>query len=140
MKKISWSVSAILSSLLVVGCGDGDHPQIYRVRGTVTLDGAPVSSGGVRFSSPDGRLAIGKIQTDGSYSLATTKWGQGALPGSYRVSVQVRDIKPETDTMPAWPGASRIPEKYEDPTTSGLEFEVVAGENQFDIKLFSGSR
>ena len=128
----------ILIGLAISGCERGDRPQIYPVHGTVTLDGEPVSFGGVRFHSDDGRLATAKIGRDGGYSLATAKWGEGALPGSYRVSVQVRDIKPETETMPAWPGASRIPEKYEDPTTSGLEYEVTPGENRFDIRLSSG--
>jgi len=128
---------ATLLVLAVAGCERSDGLQTYPVRGTVTLDGTPVNFGGVRFVSDSGRLATGEIQSDGSYSMQNPKWGPGVPAGNYQVSVQVRELKEETKTRPAWPGPSLIPEKYEDPATSGLTFEVVPGDNRFNIELSS---
>ena len=137
LRKRTSDLLAVLALLAAAGCGQSDRPSTYPVHGAVTLDGNPLSFGGVRFVSDDGRLAKAKIQSDGSYTLSTFEDGDGAIPGSYRISVQVRKMKEETADRPAWPGPSLIPEKYEDPTTSGLQFEVVPGENQYDIELSS---
>ena len=137
VRKPTVHVLAVLTMLATTGCGRrNDHPPTYPVNGTVTLDGEPVSFGGVRFISEIGWLAKSRIQSDGSYTLGTFEDDDGAMAGSYRVSLQVREISVEETSMHhAMLGRSLIPEKYQDAKTSGLEFEVVAGENQFDLEL-----
>ena len=138
MIKRPFQVLALLAVLANSGCGRSDRPTTHPVHGTVTLDGEPVKFGAVRFISEGGRPAMGKIQSDGSYRLGTFEDDDGALPGSYRVSVMVREKgTEETAIQPAFPGPSLIPEGYEDPNTSGLAFEVVEGDNTFDVPLTS---
>ena len=129
---------AVLALFVPAGCGGSHERQTtYPVHGLVTLDGKPVSFGGVRFIPAGGRPLHAKIQSDGTYSLSTGD-EDGAPPGKYRIAVQVREIvKPAAAMEPPRPGKSHIPEKYGDPATSGLVFEVVAGDNEHHIELSS---
>jgi hypothetical protein len=128
-----WGRAAALALLLPVaaaGCG-GLHP----VRGKVAFeDGAPVTGGMVVFESKDRRPAVtarGEIQPDGTYQLSMRGHGDGAPPGVYRVLIappppddpRQRFVKPPFD------------ERYTNFATSGLEFEVKAGVNEFPIQV-----
>ena len=136
--RIPAPVLLALILLTATGCERNGRPQTYPVRGKVTLDGKSVEFGDVRFLSDDGRVATGKIQSDGSYRMGTAKWGDGVLPGNYRVTVQVREMMEDPSEMfPGRSGPSQIPEKYEQPETSGLQFEVAEGKDRFDIELSS---
>jgi len=112
-----------------VGCSSGLHP----VRGKVTFeDGTPLPAGGIVFLQ-EGEKAIqaqGSIQPDGSYELGTNRPGDGAAPGKYRVLINPGDM---TD----WDAKVRsvFDKRYLDYKTSGLEFEVKAGSNDFPIRL-----
>ena len=73
--------------LVGVGCGGADKP--VPVRGTVTLDGAPVDGAVVLFiPSGTGREANGHTGADGSFQLTTRNTHDGALRGEYKVVVQ----------------------------------------------------
>lgn len=119
----------------IVGCGGSDAT----VSGTVTLDGRAVGPGTIVFAPVDGTSnpADGAIQVDGSYFLKTSR-DVGLKPGKYRASVSVLDqppVKPGERSMVA---AKLItPEKYADPSTSGLEYDVASGSNTIDVKLTS---
>jgi hypothetical protein len=127
----------LLSAL--VGCGGGLHP----VRGQVTLDdGTPLTKGLVVFESTEGEpplTARGDVQADGSYELSTHKPGDGVPPGKYRVLVSPRDH----DNIDGLEGPRRPPafdKRYADFSTSGLEFEVKAGANEFPIRLMRAGK
>lgn len=112
------------------GCGAGLHP----VRGKVTLpDGTPLAGGQVVFQREgEGETisARGDIEADGSYSLSTQTPGDGAPMGKYKVIV---NPPPAVD---AEAPAKRAPAaKYSDFSTSGLEFEVNPGMNEFPIQV-----
>ena len=136
---VAWS--AWLPCLVVAGCGGGpDLPPMANVTGTVTLDGKPLPRGSVQFapdptSLPKGAkaaTAVGLIDAEGHYTLKTAGV-EGAIVGRHQVSVEARqEPKNEMDTWPP----SLIPEKYNTQQTSGLTFEVKAGEdNVIDIPL-----
>jgi hypothetical protein len=122
----------LAATLLVAfaGCGGGLAP----VRGKVTLpDGKPASGSQVVFESQqDGKQisARGDVHEDGSYELSTFKPGDGVPLGKYRVQVN----PPPVVNAEA---AQRAPfhPKFSDFSTSGLEFEVKAGGNDFAIPL-----
>src|SRR5262249_21369166 len=61
--------------------------------GTVTYKGEPVPKGNIAFvpASSDGRAANGPIE-NGRFSLTTATPNDGALPGSYKVTVISEDI------------------------------------------------
>jgi hypothetical protein len=125
--------------LLSAGCGSSG-PQMASVSGKVTYKGQPLTKGSVSFVSTDPARpnASGAIQSDGSYTLQTREPGDGAQLGDYKVSVT--DIDPEAYNT-ALPGEapklpkSAIPQKYENPETSGITQKVVSGSNKVDITL-----
>ncbi|MEO0530086.1 MAG: hypothetical protein AAF266_05840 [Planctomycetota bacterium] len=127
-----------LAVLLLSGCSQS--PFDADATGTITLDGNPVPPGVVIFAAekPGAGASKGNIE-DGRYVIIT-RHERGLDPGKYRVAVRVFD----KGTPPA-PGerqmaklAPLVPEKYLDPKTSGLEYEVKPGSNEINIELTSG--
>jgi hypothetical protein len=119
----------LLFVLMAYGCGKGYQP----VRGTVTFeDGKPVPGGMIVFESLGEEHPItarGEIQPDGSFELGTDNPEDGVRPGKYQVLVTQRVENP--DAVVPLPFDSR----YTSFKTSGLEFEVKSGVNQYPIKL-----
>jgi hypothetical protein len=129
---------AILAAgiLAAAGCSGGMESE---VSGAVTLDGEPVGPGTVVFAPAEGTTnpADGAIQLDGSYFLKTSR-DVGLKAGKYKASVTVfdqPDVKPGERSMT--PAKLVTPQKYADPATSGLEYEVEPGKNSIDIELTS---
>ena len=123
----------------VCGCGPG-HPTTYPVSGTVVFDdAAPLTSGGfIGFeSTPADGLPVnarGVIRDDGTFVLSTFSDGDGAVAGRQRVLVRVHRKRPEgaqfqEDRIPP-PVIDRRFERY---ATSGLEFTVEEGRNEFTV-------
>ncbi len=114
--------------------------QESQVSGVVTLDGNAIGPGIIVFAPlGSGKPATGSIESDGSFMLMTSR-ETGLAPGKYQVAVSVREVPQNVkrgDRPP--PGKLLIPEKYEDSTTSGLEYEVAPGKNTIDIELKSQS-
>jgi hypothetical protein len=77
-----------LAGALFLGCA-GSSSGTVAVTGKVTKDGQPVSGAAVTFvpTAPDGKPASGTTDDSGSYKLTTFVNGDGALPGSYKVTV-----------------------------------------------------
>ena len=125
------SATLLLASLAgIFGCGSSLQP----VRGTVTLpNGKPAAGSQVVFDGPEGGKAIsarGDVQADGSFELSTAQPGDGVPPGKYRVQV---NPPPVVDAE----AAQRLPfnTKYTEFSSSGLEYEVNPGKNDFSIEL-----
>ncbi|MCI0377750.1 MAG: hypothetical protein L0215_09100 [Gemmataceae bacterium] len=110
-----------------IGCARGPTPMTP-VSGKVTYKGAPVPGGAIVFT-PDttrgetGRIAHGKINSDGSFQLYTGETlGVGA--GWYRV------------TVTSFATASLLPDKYRDPDLSRLACEIKPNRsNSIDFNL-----
>ena len=143
-----------LGSVLVLGCGDETGlGRRYPVSGKVTYKGQAVAKGSISFRPTEGggRPASGTI-AGGTYSLTTAADNDGALPGTYQVTIIARDA----DVTKAQEEArakskvvflqkvaaqthktakSLIPSKYESPDTSGLKVEVKEQSNQLDFPL-----
>jgi hypothetical protein len=121
---------------MFVGCAGSS--QESRVSGQVTLDGNNIGPGMVVFAPEGGgKPATGSIESDGSYTMNTSR-DVGLAAGTYKVAVSVREMPQNVkrgDRPP--PGKLLIPEKYEQSTTSGLEYEVKPGDNTIDIELSS---
>jgi hypothetical protein len=75
------------------------------------------------------RTATGKLQPGGTFALSTFRTADGAVPGSYRVTIHSYASEPassDDDQKPAeyqW----RIPQRYGDPSRSDLTAKVQAG-------------
>src|SRR5581483_5964374 len=107
----------------------------YPVRGTVTYDdGTPVTKGLVVFERTAGGppvTARGQIQPDGHYELSTDKPGDGVPPGKYRVLLNPLDLSDVPDEQKVMPFDLKFL-KFE---TSGLEYEVKSGPNEYPITV-----
>jgi hypothetical protein len=132
-------VTMLLGVTLIAIVGCRHNSMESEVSGVVTLDGSKIGPGTIVFApvGPGGRPATGSIESDGSYGLKTSR-DSGLAAGNYRVAVSIHKM-PENvrrgDRPPM--GKSLIPEKYEDETKSGLQYDVSAGWNTINIELVS---
>jgi len=129
---------AAASLLLFIGCTGTDLGA--EVSGVVSLDGKPLESGTVVFAPVDGvsNNATSAVNSGGTYQLVSNRT-TGLAPGKYRVAVTMYehvDVKPGERSM-VMPKLL-TPEKYADPSKSGLEFDVAPGSNTIDLPLTSG--
>ena len=128
--------AGVVITVLLAGCAP-TGPTVIPIRGEVIYKGAPlkdVPQGLVHYlpSSRDGRQASGRIQPDGTFVLTTFKKADGVVPGDYSITVSAYTRQPELtrEQVEARAGAGitpprlLIPEKYTDPTTSGLSDTV----------------
>ena len=145
-KRCAFNASLLLlTGLVLTGCGGGpaDTPPLARVKGTVTLDGKPLTSGSVQLT-PDtnrgtkGRMALGNINEDGTFELMTIKAGDGAQVGYHVVAIECYESSDFDPNQPVNQSPKLlIPKRYTDPKTSQLTAEVKAGEEntlKFDLK------
>lgn len=127
--------------VLLAGCGgDDDDRPTATIIGQVTLDGAPLSSGSIQFTSPKtGESAYANLDSEGRYRVTFPKADVGS---DYDVTVgravdENQDPTALAEDMPK-PGPNPVPRKYSDRTTSGLKATIAnPGENQFDVHLKS---
>jgi hypothetical protein len=135
-----------MGAVLILGCGDPTGiEKRYPVSGTVTYKGKPIEKGRINFvpTAAEGRAAGGDIE-DGEYELTTAEPGDGAIPGSYKVTVlaierddsKLKEIAKggQYHHDAAFAKAVRsakklVPAKYQSVESSGLTAEVKAQTN-----------
>jgi hypothetical protein len=109
-----------------------------RVSGQVSYQGKPVMKGTVSFvaTDPARRNATGLLDPNGRYTLQTEDRGDGAEVGDYDVTIYAHD-EPVLDFQPKVPVKPKplVPQKYEDPKTSGLKRTVKSGSNTVNFEL-----
>jgi hypothetical protein len=135
----------VAASIALPGCDSGPAlPPRAKVKGRVTLDGKALPRGMVMFV-PDksrgtsGPPAVGGIDSTGHYELSTDRQsdGDGAVVGFHQVRIIANE--PAKDAMQSMT-PSLIPLRYNNEATSGLHFEVKAGqENDIDLPLTTKS-
>ena len=135
--QITWSF-VILAG--VVGCGSG--PKLYPVHGKVVYpDGSPMKGGAVIFEPIDSSVKVtarGYIgNEDGTFTLTTQTEGDGAPVGQYRVMIRGKVIPhgrgASQEAINAW--EPQVHPRFQDLTTSGLEFTVEPKRNEFVITV-----
>ena len=88
LQRMSHLLAIAAVAALICGCGGSGNPDTYSVTGTVTLEGSPVGGALVSFSpTGDGKPATGITDASGKYSLTTFSQGDGAVPGTYQVTI-----------------------------------------------------
>jgi hypothetical protein len=129
-----------LGSLIVMmslTCAAGCSKPIAKVRGTVTLDNAPLKQGEIHFVGEDGKSRSSVISEKGAYEIVDAPVGRVKVGV---VSFQLVGEGGRFDTglkilkTPPTP-KSNIPEKYNDPAQSGLSYEVAAREQTINVEL-----
>ena len=118
----------LMMIVLLVGCGSSGpgNRTLNPAKGKVTLGtGAPLTVGTLSLV-PLGGGAIpcgGKIEPDGTFELETGA-DKGASAGKYKAYVVLPANK-----------RNSVPKKFQSEDTSGIEVEVISGDNNLDIKL-----
>lgn len=147
MKKLL-TIAVAAASLVAcfAGCGKG-YVKTEGVTGTVTLDGTPQKDVNVYFvpESPEGSNGYAKTDEQGRYKLQTLagKANAGTTPGKYLVKfdyqIQKEDGEMEEngEKIARYKSVSGLAKKWNDEKTSGVEVEVVPGENTFDFEITS---
>lgn len=113
------------------GCG----PSYGDVRGTVTLNGKPVTKGIVIFLDETNLPYSGEIQPDGTYSIQKIPAGPVKVY-AYTRPPSSATLRTRDPAAPAEkPGPDDIPAKYANPETSGLSTTIKSGSNEFNLAL-----
>lgn len=136
--------------LVAAGCGgNSDLPEMAPASGVVTFEGKPLPNATVMFASKQQgkgyQAGIGTTDASGQFALRSYDT-EGVVTGAHEISISCTDpdswpkdsngnrVSPMS---PLWkPQKSVIPEKYGNPSQSGLTADVlVSGENQFKFDL-----
>lgn len=131
--KYGWAylVLTLCAAVVSLGCGE-DGPKMATVSGTVNYKGQPLKKGKIQFEPESGRTAYGEIVEGQIKNVKTYEPGDGAVVGTHRVSIYafVRDPV-GMEIVP-----SMIPERYNDPSTSGVTEVIESGsKNELQIEL-----
>jgi hypothetical protein len=79
---------------------------------------------------------VGIVDESGRYQLSTGS-KEGAAPGDYLISCLATKIIPAKEPGSAPGGRSLTDPKFANAKTSGLQFTVSPGNNEYDIALVS---
>jgi hypothetical protein len=134
-------LSLLLMGTSIVLAGCGPHSDRLPVSGKITLDGAAVEGGAIRFSSTSAqKISSGAAVNRGQYSIPAAK---GLPPGTYRIEISAPDLSGKMiaartpDGRPAGLApAERIPDEYNSDSKKTVEV-VAAGDNHFDFEIVS---
>lgn len=129
-------ITVALMVVATLGCSQrsrANRPKTHAVKGTVTLAGAPVADATVTFL-PDGggRGAVGSTGADGRYLLTTFQRNDGAVAGTYKVTVvKMTPGGPEPGPNYRGPRPEEpkhlLPARYASAKSSGLTATVAEG-------------
>jgi hypothetical protein len=134
-----WASFGVMSVLIVcAGCGPRNNPIFEKtvpVRGSVVLANGKILTGGqVTFHPRDASKgeARAMIRKDGRFELGTYKVNDGAMPGTYTVTVEPMVFDGNGNPRPA--RYLGIPPQYSDAKASTLTVEV-KDEGDQDLRL-----
>lgn len=125
---------ALTAFCAALGCSKG--VKKITVTGKVTYQGQLVRSGIVKFVGPEGAYSAGAVQADGTYIVTDvvpgeTKVGIMEAPSGSGSSSGDRSEKPAATKGSAAP----LPEKYREPTTSGLVYDITPQTTELEIQI-----
>lgn len=119
------------AGLPLFGCAAGDNlPKTVPARGLLTLDGKPLEGASITIlpASATAQGATAISESNGTFSMKAFEQKDGALPGSYTVTVtKTNVIKGEglnADGGENITYSFGVPRKYTTATTSGLTLEI----------------
>lgn len=113
------------------GCGGNDRPKTIPISGLVKIDGqAPGEFGKIYFTPTQPaegyakRPASGSFDQQGVYRVMSWEPDDGLVPGHYIVNVQ-----------PVDPAKTKIPKRYHNSATSGLEVDVSLDQDEIEYNI-----
>jgi hypothetical protein len=134
--RIGWPVPALVLVFALSGCGG----PLVKVTGRLTYKGQPVPSTTLTFTPEEEgkRPSHGVTDDDGNFTLRYSSTEVGALTGKFTVTLRYHmTADEETHTIP--PKASKelraVIQKYSNPSSSPLHYEITKSGQVVDIKL-----
>lgn len=119
----------MLSCVLAIGCSDpyANEKECYKIVGTITVDGKPVSgiqlmlhsSAGVDQKQP--AFPQGQTNAEGKVTFSTYAEGDGAPAGEYKMTASLQDFNPMSR---GFTGPDKLKKKYSDPAKTELTIKV----------------
>lgn len=135
-----------LSFAATLGCST-QGPQMAPVSGVVLMNEQPVAGAAVLFMPDEsGPAASGTTDAQGKFHLTTSRPSDGAVIGSYRVTVTLKETsgiatEPGGLSGEIAPGGVKekwiVPQRYSVPDTSGLRATVEKGLAPLEFRLTS---
>lgn len=128
----------LFAVICCVGCGPRNNPKFEKtvpVRGMVVLaNGSPLKGGLITFrpQDPTKGEAWGMVGREGRFELGTYKKDDGAIPGTYTVTIEPVVYDQRGNLRPN--KSLGIPVKYTNPESSHLTVEV-RDEGGQDVRL-----
>ncbi|MCS6865557.1 MAG: hypothetical protein RMJ56_10425 [Gemmataceae bacterium] len=133
MRKAMWAATGILGLVIAGGCSP-DGPKLYPVKGQVFFDNQPAEGANVVLHSaqategPNALIPSGIVQADGSFTLRTHPYGDGAPPGEYKVVITWYPPDARELENPR----SKLPAKYGNPARTPLTAVVKDGPTELE--------
>ena len=149
--KLAFVFATTTGLTFVTGCGGGSDPNqlpTAPVTVTLTLDGKPLPDAAVSFIQAQNPVpAAGRTDANGVVKMMTYKTDDGAILGSHNVMIVKTEVtgkvaasqdSPDYDPNAAPQKVKNlIPDKYNNPGTSGFKADVQKGANKFTFELKS---
>lgn len=122
---------------LLAGCGrDSSTMETVAASGVVTFKGQPLSGATLFFVPDKGPRASAESDKDGKFKLMTYRPGDGAVPGDFKITIAKYVPDPATANTHTPGSINEVPEKYNNPTSSGLTAKIEKGKkNEFKFEL-----
>lgn len=136
--------------IATVGCAEkGSLTGVYPAEGTITLDGQPLEGAAINLipdsTGSDKRGASALSEAGGIFKLSTLKTGDGAFPGTYKVTVTkmvIEDPLTEEEKAESLGGkrvrdvvsVNQLPQKYASTQFTDLTLTIEATKNN-NLKL-----
>lgn len=130
---------ALILPAIAVGCG-APEPAVYEARGTLTINGVPVSNASLAFHCADGDTSaacpVGITNDDGAFALTTFAANDGAPPGEYVVTLLWHDASKPVDECECIDPTQHdlLRGRYADAKTSELRATIRRKPNQLVVE------
>lgn len=129
---------ALLMAVAFVGCSKSESRlPVHPVTGQVTFNGKPAAGAAVVFhpkNTATNPTAQAKADAQGNFNLTTYQAGDGAAPGEYAVTVELRPtVTVEGGELGL--GQNILPPQYSSPKTTRISVNVAEGVNSVPIKV-----
>jgi hypothetical protein len=117
----------------VIRCSSAKGPECFPVRGRVSYKGKPLAEATVVLhriggDMEGGHKPIAFTAADGTYVLTTMAKDDGASPGEYAITFELRAPQTIGEEI-VRNGPHLLPVKYSRPDSSGQKFTVEPGAN-----------
>ena len=124
----------VVLAMAVLGCGSTGGIACAPVHGQVLMAGKPLVEAMVVFHPLDARAAgapkpVAYSDAEGRFALTTLQTGDGAPPGRYVVTVELRAARQIGEEM-VRDGRNLLPPQYADPQRTPLKYDVATGANE----------